>query len=590
MNKYFLILLTLFFACRDSQQNGGDSNFSEMIRVNQIGYYPNAPKLAVALNREATNFQVTSPDLQKTVYSGTLSGPHSSSFSDKTTWWADFSEFKTPGEYVILIEGVGHSFPFEIQDEVFTPVAEAALKSYYFQRISTGLPEEYAGKWSRKSGHPDLSVEIHPSAASSERPAGTTIKAPGGWYDAGDYGKYIVNSGISTATLLSAYEDFGAYFDTLKVNIPESSNQVPDLLDETLWNLRWMLAMQDPNDGGVYHKLTTAGFTGMIMPAETSGTRYVIQKSTAATLDFAAVMAQAARIYDDFATYYPGLADSCLAASQKAWNWAQENPDQLYRQNEMNEKYDPDITTGAYGDNNVEDEFSWAASELLVTTGDQNYFQHINFIPPESFKVPSWGQVHLLGFYSLLRYQEQIPAISQKSLSELSQNLLTFAEKLIQDVDQQAFKTVMEPDQRNFVWGSNAVAVNQGIALIQAYNLSKDPRFLNYALANLDYLLGKNATGYSYLTGYGDKTPMFIHHRPSEADQVEDPVPGLLAGGPNPAQQDQESYPSDVPDESYVDIVGSYASNEIAINWNAPFVYLTGALEALQYEVGWSER
>jgi endoglucanase len=139
----------------------------------------------------------------------------------------------------------------------------------------------------------------------------------------------------------------------------------------------------------------------------------------------------------------------------------------------------------------------------------------------------------------------------------------------------------MGKSRRDFVWGSNSVAANQGILLIQAYKLSGDRKFLEHALANLDYLLGRNATGYSFVTGFGHKTPMFIHHRPSEADDIPEPVPGLLAGGPNPGRQDGCDYPSDIPDEAYSDSVCSYASNEIAINWNAPLVYLVAAVEAL---------
>jgi endoglucanase len=140
----------------------------------------------------------------------------------------------------------------------------------------------------------------------------------------------------------------------------------------------------------------------------------------------------------------------------------------------------------------------------------------------------------------------------------------------------------MGKSEKDFVWGSNAVAANQGILLIQAYILTDNKSYLNNALGNLDYIMGRNATAYSFVTGYGKKTPMFIHHRQSEADDIADPVPGLLAGGPNPGQQDKcSTYTSNLPDESYTDTVCSYASNEIAINWNAPAVYLAGALEAL---------
>ena len=117
------------------------------------------------------------------------------------------------------------------------------------------------------------------------------------------------------------------------------------------------------------------------------------------------------------------------------------------------------------------------------------------------------------------------------------------------------------------------------------YKLSNDPKYLGYALTNLDYLLGRNGTGYSYITGNGSKTPMHPHHRPSVSDGIVDPVPGLMVGGPNPGMQDEIRVPSIIPDEAYIDDDRAYAVNEIAINWNAPFAYLANAIEALQKQL-----
>ncbi|MBX9852772.1 MAG: glycoside hydrolase family 9 protein [Cytophagaceae bacterium] len=178
----------------------------------------------------------------------------------------------------------------------------------------------------------DNNVLVHNSAANAFRPTGTIISSPRGWYDAGDYNKYIVNSGITTYTVLSLYEQYPLYFDTVNLNIPESGNTLPDILDEALWNVRWMLTMQDPSDGGVYHKLTTADFSGTVMPHINTSTRYVVQKSTGATLNFAAVMAQAARIFSLYPTQLPGLADSCINASVNAWIWSRKNPNVQYNQ------------------------------------------------------------------------------------------------------------------------------------------------------------------------------------------------------------------------------------------------------------------
>lgn len=319
---------------------------AENIRLNQVGFYPNATKVAVVVGEHAGGkFYIKTPDGAKTVFTGQLTASKPNEFSKKSTRIADFSGFSKTGTYVVQIPGVGKSYAFAIKPEVHKAVAAAGLKGFYYQRMSIDLPEKYAGKWHRKAGHADSKAIVHPSAASAQRPAGTVIYATRGWLDAGDYNKYIVNSGITAGTLLAAYEDFPDYFKTQKLSIPESNNQVPDILDEVLWNLRWMLTMQDPNDGGVYHKLTNPTFDGMIMPDKADKPRYVVQKGTGAALNFAAVMAQASRIYKNFNKEFPGLSDSMLTAATRAWEWARKNPTIIYDQDALNQQFEPKITT-----------------------------------------------------------------------------------------------------------------------------------------------------------------------------------------------------------------------------------------------------
>jgi endoglucanase len=164
----------------------------------------------------------------------------------------------------------------------------------------------------------------------------------------------------------------------------------------------------------------------------------------------------------------------------------------------------------------------------------------------------------------------------------LRNRLIGLADTLKAGMNTSAYGMVMGREADDFDWGCNSEAANQGIALIQAFRATGDSTYFWAALSNLDYLLGRNATGYSFVTGYGDKTPMHPHHRPSGADGVKDPVPGFLVGGPNPGQEDGCSgYPSKLPAKSFVDAMCSYASNEVCINWNAPMVYLTCAIEAI---------
>lgn len=555
----------------------------EKIRLNQIGFYPNEQKIAIVLSEDATDFYLTKADDTEKVFSGKLSVPKLTTYSLQKTKVADFSTFHTSGTFV-LHAGDYSSYPFQIKERVLEPVAKAVLKAFYYQRFSLPLLPEYAGKWSRPESSSHKEIVIHPSAATDKRPAGTVVASTKGWIDAGDYNKYIVNSGITTATLLSAYSDFGFYYDTLNTNIPETKNNLPDILDEVLWNLRWMLTMQDPDDGGVYHKCTNANFDPMVMPDKATTPRYMIQKSTAATLNFVAVTAMASRVFEKFSNQLPGLSDSCRNASLKAWDWALKNPKVIYDQEKMNFKFDPDITTGAYGDDNLNDEFFWAQTELAATTGKDHYLDGLKIDTTTNIHVPSWNGVTMLGYYTLTNNETRFGKSYQSMIKMMKRKIINEANKFADHFLDSRYQCPMGLTDKDFVWGSNAVAANQGILMLQAYRLTHQKKYFNAAASNLDYILGRNATGYSFVTGFGFKTPMHIHHRPSVADGIEEPVPGLLAGGPNSGRQDKCLYHSIVPDESYADDVCSYASNEIAINWNAPLVYLSGAVVALAHK------
>src|SRR5690606_20368933 len=199
---------------------------------------------------------------------GPLSQAQTWDVAGDTVKVADFSAFNKPGHYKIRVAEAGESPPFYIQENVYDPVLAAAVKSFYYNRASAPIEADYAGQFARPAGHPDTLVYIHPSAASAARPAGTVISSPKGWYDAGDYNKYTVNSGISTYTLLAALADFPRLFADVRLNIPESTNAVPDLLAEILWNLDWLITMQEPHDGSVYDKLTTLKCSSEGMPHE----------------------------------------------------------------------------------------------------------------------------------------------------------------------------------------------------------------------------------------------------------------------------------------------------------------------------------
>lgn len=575
--RFFLIGLLLLTTVVNAQQMAAPE-----IVLNQCGYYPKLEKSAVLLHPVSeSKFELLSMPGRKAVYTGVLSEPKTTGYSKITTRIADFSTFDQPGEYIIRVAGVPDSPVFKIADGVHQDLALAALKAFYYQRASFTLDVNYAGKWNRAAEHPDTSVYIHPSAASKNRKVDSKINVSGGWYDAGDYNKYVVNSGISTSTLLSAYEDFSEYFLGQEVHIPHAKNKVPDVLTEAVYNLRWMLKMQDPGDGGVYHKCTNLDFDGMVMPDKALSKRYVVAKGTAATLNLAAVAAQAYRIFKHFPEQYPGLADSCLLASRNAWRWALNNPNVAYDQDVLNKTYDLKVTTGAYGDKDFEDEWIWASAELLASTGEQAYFDAFFSRLNAPVSLPSWSNVGILGYYTLIRCEGQLPEHYKSVTSILKKKILTLADRYLAAFKTGPYHTVIGASIYDFAWGSNSSAMNQSILLINAYLFSKKDAYLDAAVSNLDYVLGKNATGYSFVTGIGYKSPLHPHHRLSFADGIVEPIPGLLVGGPNREKQDGLKYESE-PELSYLDDVKSYASNEIAINWNAPLVYVANAMEYLE--------
>lgn len=542
------------------------------IRVNQLGFLPAASKLAVVPDGAADAFTVVD-EAGRTAWHARLGAAALWAPAGEQVRLADFSGLRKAGTYRIRVAGAPDSPPFAIRADVYGALGAAALKGFYYNRASTALPARYAGVYARAAGHPDTEVLVHATAASKERPEGSVIASPKGWYDAGDYNKYVVNSGIATYTLLAAYEHFPAYFAAHRGAIPESGNGLPDILNEALWNLDWMLSMQDPGDGGVYHKLTNKVFDAMVMPDQAVSARYVVQKTTAATLDFAAVMAVASRVLAPFDAQAPGRSARMMAAAQAAWRWAQANPAQLYRQ-------PADILTGEYGDAHVDDEFAWAAAELFIGTGDASYY--VAMKPDQlSASVPAWDDVRSLAWISLAQHRARLAPIADRAL--IARRIEQLAEQLRTAWRTSGYRVAMQAG--DFVWGSNAVALNQAIMLLQAYRMDGRRDDLRAAQSALDYVLGRNPTGYSFVTGHGTLTPRHPHHRPSQADGIDAPVPGLLVGGAQPGQEDKkncgDAYPSDLPAKSYLDRVCSYASNEIAINWNAPLVYVSAALSVL---------
>lgn len=359
--------------------------------------------------------------------------------------------------------------------------------------------------------------------------------------------------------------------------MPESGNRTPDILNEVRWNLEWMLTMRD-QDGGVWHKQTSTHFCGFIMPEEDSLTSYVIGtgqtpfKSSCATADFAAVMAIAGRVYKPFD---PGFAQRCLQAAEHAWQWVSANPDVVFHN-------PPGVTTGDYGDAHCDDERLWAAAELSRTTGLDTYTRYfldhyrefIETIRPAA--PPTWSMVGPLALWTYVLGNGK----DETAAKMIRDQSVAAADQIAERASHQAYRISLTT--RDYIWGSNAVAANYSMQLLIANRFHPKPEYVQAAIDNLHYLLGRNTFSLSWVTQVGENAFRHPHHRPSAADGLALPWPGLMAGGPNAGRQDQvmkKHVSVDTPAaRAYTDETGAYACNEVAINWNAPLVFVLAAM------------
>ena len=537
------------------------------IKVDQVGYLSNAVKVAL-VSAPARTFEVKRADDDRTVFQGKLSASAADADSGDTVQAADFSAFRQPGTYYLDVPGVGRSWTFSIGPDVFSRTFYLAMRAFYGQRcgIAVDLGPEFPG-YKHAACH--LKGSFHVSSG-KDGPRDNV----GGWHDAGDYGRYVVNSGISVGTLLWAWELFGSKLATIKLNIPETGNGSPDTLNEARWNLEWMLKMQD-DDGGVWHKQTSDHFPGFIMPEDDNlvslviGTGSAPYKSTCATADLAAVGAIAARVYEPFDKKFAGVN---LHAAREAWAWTERYPNVTFRN-------PPGISTGEYGDDRCGDERLWAAAELWRTTGDAAYNRYFlqsyaEYLPKLQSPSPeSWAEVAPMGLWAYALANRS--GSDARAVAEIRQRALAAAREIVDRTRRNPYRVSVVA--KDYVWGSNGQVGNYGVQLLVTNALTSDPAFVETALDNLHYLLGRNTFSLSWVTQVGANPYRHPHHRPSGADNNPEPWPGLLSGGPNAGRQDPvlQALPANLPPAKvYSDDQASYASNEICINWQAMLVFL----------------
>jgi endoglucanase len=497
----------------------------------------------VAGSTKAMTFEVTQSAAEhRTVLSGKLSDLISDRETGENVRIADFSSITTPGTYTL--RAGEDAATFVIANDPYRLLLQSTMRAYTGQRCGTAV--DIGNGYAHPACHQQSA--FHPSSGRTG-PAHVT----GGWHDAGDYGRYVVNSGISTGTLLWACELFGL-----------------DMLDEIRWNVEWMLSMQDA-DGSVWHKQTSEVFPPFVLPQDDHSIQYVIGKGSCAAGDFAAVMAIAARSYH---------RDDLLIAARRAFAWLATHPNVTFRNPRG-------VETGEYGDRDCSDEHLWAAAELWRTAGDEDAHKYFLAHEREALRAvgepPSWKNVGALAAWTFVLAGRARSAADEAASRAIAKRTIEQADEIVARANRSAYAIPMRTS--DYVWGSNAVAANYGLELLIANRLHPDTKYVDTTFAIIHYLLGRNSFALSWVTGAGTSAVMHPHHRPSGADSIVAPWPGLLAGGPNRNRQDPalRKLPRDLPPaKSYIDDQESYASNEIAINWNAPLVFILAGTQAKQ--------
>ena len=507
------------------------------ILINQLGYTPGMPKIAVLRGQLANHMDVVDTDGQ-IVLTVPVAAPSSDIWGDLVVH-ADFSALTAPGTYTLRC-GEERSHPFPVAEKPYEKCLTALVDMFYYQRCGDDL-DKRAGVFAHPACHTGLA-----------RVYGTEEKLDvhGGWHDAGDFGRYIVPAAKAVADLLLAWQWNPTAF---------ANPGLTPLLDEVRWELEWMLRMQRA-DGGVYHKVSCASFCAMIMPHEEQEELILSPVSTTATGDFAACMAMASRFY---AGIDADFAAQMKAAAKRAWDFLQVTEPILFHNPEG-------ISTGGYGDRSDADERLWAAVEMALTFGEEAYYAAAKeaIQQADRSRAPlGWGDMRGYAALSGMQLDGGIADIchqwvldaAEAGLARINAYGITMTERL--------------------PWGSNMNIANDGMVFYQAWLLTGDTKFRVAAEKQLHYLLGVNPVDYCYVSCFGSNPMLHPHHRPSVALGV--CQPGMLSGGAASGTMDpcaKEYLQGQPAGKSFIDRFESYSTNEICVYWNSPMVALLAGL------------
>lgn len=525
-----------------------------MIHVNQTGYLPEQKKL-IPVSRPGAYRVYRENGSYEGKFEAVDTGVDEA--AGEQVYLLDLSGLRQPGLY--RIQGPDReAVQMIIGEDVLKELHWDLQKMFYYQRCGCGLEEAYAGPYAHEVCH-------NRPARLWENPK-IRLDVTGGWHDAGDYGRYTTAAATALGHLLYAFLLFPECFEE-ELTIPESGNDLPDLLNECRYELEWLLKMQR-EDGGVYHKVTTIRHADFVMPQEDRDELYVFPVSSMAAGDFCAVTALAAGIYQE---YDPDFAERLRSASAKSWDWLQANPDFCGFVN-------PDgCNTGEYDDVSDADERMWAAAETVRLTEGKKGKRELNAFYDQCQSWTGLGWADVSGFAGLCVLTDWKGYTGTEMSEKFRHAFVKRAKALAAQSARGGYGVVLKPEE--YVWGSNMQVLNLSIILIMAYLYTGDREFEETAYRQMNYILGSNPLDISYVTGYGKGSFRNPHNRPTAADGIDEPIPGFVSGGPNGHPADEyavrEIPEGTAPMKCYLDVCECYSLNEITIYWNSPMVFLT---------------
>lgn len=505
--------------------------------------------------------------------------------AEDEVWHVDFSDITEEGVITFRDEEGKVLGSSTISRQTYCTLNQILCKALYFQRCGMALEEKYAGKFKRCACHTGTAVQLVDYLNHNKE--AKQYEVTGGWHDAGDYGRYTTAAATALAHMLYAQQLFPESFSE-NLNIPESTEEMPDILSECLYELRWLLKMQ-MEDGSVCHKLTSMRHANFVMPDEDGRQMILFPASTMAVADFAAIMALAARVYS---RWEPVFATEAEAAAVRAWNWLMQHPEFIGFQNPEG------CNTGGYEDTCDLDERLWAATELYVTTGDAVYLTKLEELVKTNENLTDMGWVDVSGLAGLSclfgakqtqnAFEQNDEKNSEKQRFQVYQQ--KFRQAFLAEADKicgiaEASRYFVALTKEEYGWGSNMVVLNRAMILTVASLLTGDGRYRTTAQEQMDYILGENATGYSYVTGFGEKSCQNPHNRVTVSDGIEETIPGFVVGGPNSAPVDEKAEwlitPDTPPMKCFLDVWECYSLNEITIYWNSPAIFVAAFLRQI---------